>query len=339
MSLPVVDLAQAESEACDNIRQILAEHGFFYLVGHGIEPGLLAAALDAMRQFFELPQEDKAASYDLHGEELDMGCSTKWGGYLPWHSSKLDPLNQSQPDQKESWSMTRELSGDHPEVQAWPALHGPNSWPSPALLPEFQRTMSAYFAAVSALGPRVLRLVARACDLQLEYFAAEGMFDRPTVTLGANHYSATESKPQEGVLGIGAHTDYGALTFLYTDDVPGLEIAGPDHGTHATSIGLRDEGSVAANWIPVPPLAGAFIVNVGDMLERLSNSRLPSTLHRVVNRSGRERFSLALFFEPNADCPIEALESCCSEEQPCKYEKVDRYGDWLLAKFEATGGG
>ena len=77
------------------------------------------------------------------------------------------------------------------------------------------------------------------------------------------------------------------------------------------------------------------MVNIGDMLERWTNSRLPSTLHRVANHSGRERFSIALFFEPNADCSILPLPTC----GPSRFGKVERYGDWLQAKFDATGGG
>ena len=104
----------------------------------------------------------------------------------------------------------------------------------------------------------------------------------------------------------------------------------------ATALGLRAEGSVAAAWVPVPPLTGAFVVNIGDMMERWTNGRLPSTLHRVVNKSGRERFSLALFYEPNGDCHVDPL---CAEGDVPKYEPVERYGDWLTAKFNATGGG
>jgi isopenicillin N synthase-like dioxygenase len=88
-------------------------------------------------------------------------------------------------------------------------------------------------------GPRVLALVALAFDLPADFFEAPGLFDEPNITLGANHYSAKQSVPEEGLLGIGAHTDYGALTFLHTDDVPGLQIAN-EHGTKATALGLRE---------------------------------------------------------------------------------------------------
>jgi isopenicillin N synthase-like dioxygenase len=93
---------------------------------------------------------------------------------------------------------------------------------------------------------------------------------------------------------------------------------------------------VATNWMAVPPVEGAFVVNIGDMLERWTNGRLPSTLHRVVNTSGRERFSLALFFEPNGDCAVSPIGAA---GEALKYARVERYGEWLLAKFDATGGG
>jgi len=147
--------------------------------------------------------------------------------------------------------------------------------------------------------------------------------------------------PNEGLLGIGAHTDYGALTFLYTDEVPGLQIAGIGHGAEGDPLALRAEGATLGdeNWLSIPPMRGGFIVNIGDMLEIWTNGFLPSTLHRVVNKSGRERFSLALFYEPNGDCACEVLPTCVNEERPSRQPKVQKYGDWLQAKFEATDGG
>ena len=236
--------------------------------------------------------------------------------------------------------MTRELALDHAEAKKWPTLHGPNYWPKSADLPHFRETVTSYFDAVRSLGPRVMRIIAMALDLPSDYFASPGYFDEPLVTLGANHYSSRESVPSEGLLGIGAHTDYGALTFLATDEVPGLQISPSGHNTTTNEIGLRAEGAVATEWIDVQPMKGAFVVNMGDMMERWTNGRLPSTLHRVVNKSGKERFSLALFFEPNADCVVEVLPTCFdAKDDPPRFSRVERYGDWLQAKFDATGGG
>ena len=153
--------------------------------------------------------------------------------------------------------MTRELDDDHPEVQRWPSLQGPNAWPDPVALPRFREKVTRYFESVSGLGPRVMRLVALAFELPGDYFASPGMFDEPLVTLGANHYSTRKSVPSEGILGIGAHTDYGALTFLATDEVPGLQISPPSmHQTETDAIGLCAAGSVSRVWLDVPPREG-----------------------------------------------------------------------------------
>jgi isopenicillin N synthase-like dioxygenase len=99
-------------------------------------------------------------------------------------------------------------------------------------------------------------------------------------------YTPEQSTPASGVLACGAHSDYGMFTLLTTDDVPGLQI-------------LPRGGS---EWIDVPPRAGAFVVNIGDLLQRWSNDVFKSTVHRVVNHEARERFSMPFFFEPNFDC-------------------------------------
>ena len=156
----------------------------------------------------------------------------------------------------------------------------------------------------------------------------------------------TYNVQREGIYSAGAHTDYGMITLLVTDDVPGLQI-------HPKQENI-DEG-----WIDIPPLPGAFIVNLGDVLERWTNGNfnllshfliillkqfffitikiglLKSTLHRVVNESGRERYSLPFFFEPNFGCVVECLPNFCSDDNPPKYTPTT-YGDYLQYKYQLT---
>jgi isopenicillin N synthase-like dioxygenase len=112
------------------------------------------------------------------------------------------------------------------------------------------------------------------------------------------HYEATLSKPEDGVYGCGAHSDYGLFTFLLTDEEPGLEIFFKD------------------SWHAVPPAPSSdvFIVNLGDMSMRLSNDLFKSTVHRVINKTGRERYSIPLFFEPDVRAVIEPI--CVPGENP-----------------------
>jgi len=165
-------------------------------------------------------------------------------------------------------------------------------------------------------------------DLPAAYFEAPGHFDRPCSLLSCNHYFAEPSRPEVGRLGCGAHSDYGMLTILLVDDVPGLQIC-PD----------ADQPEGERRWTNVLPQPGCFIVNVGDMLQRWSNDRLRSTLHRVVNTSGRERLSSAFFFEPNPDCEVRCLPTCGGGgpgQPPARHPPV-LYGHWLHRNFTLTG--
>lgn len=196
-------------------------------------------------------------------------------------------------------------------------LHGPNQWPPEALLPGFRPAVETYFAALTALGHRLLRLLALSLGLAPGFF--EPAFAAPMLALRPLHYTAEVSAPGEGVFGAGAHTDYGCLTLLATDGVPGLQ------------------AHLHGRWQDVPPLRGAFIVNLGDMLERWTNGRYRSTLHRVVNTSGRERYSIAFFFEPGFNTVVECLPCCCVDK-PAQYPPTTA-GEHLLAKYAQTHAG
>ena len=188
---------------------------------------------------------------------------------------------------KEAFNVGLEIAPDDPDLLSAQPFRSLNAWPS---LPGFRETLLAYYDACAGLGARLHR--AFACDLGLEPDYFDDKFDRPMATLRLLHYPALPrgSEPRTGA---GAHTDYGNLTLLATDDVGGLEV-------HA-----RD-----GQWIEAPVVPGAFIVNIGDCLMRWTNDIYVSTPHRVVNRSARERYSIAFFFDPNPDAIVETIPSC-----------------------------
>ena len=134
------------------------------------------------------------------------------------------------------------------------------------------------------------------------------------------HYTAQISSPSSGLFAAGEHSDYGMITLLATDHNSGLQIF---------------DSKRSKQWIDVPPREGHFIVNLGDMLQRWSNDLFVSTLHRVVNSSGVERFSIPFFFEPNFDCMVSCLPTCCSAEYPPKYAPVTS-GRYLMARYQET---
>ncbi|KAJ0406732.1 hypothetical protein P43SY_004557 [Pythium insidiosum] len=279
--LPEVDLSRADGAA--QLRDACTTVGFFYLVRHGIPRELLDAVYAEMAFFFRQPMEEKRK----------VLANKYMRGYTLMNEETLDPARQTQGDTKEGYYICRHVDEDSEEMK-YP-LHGPNVFPDPIKYPTFQGVMERYHREMSTLGFRVARLFAEAAGAP-GAFDDEGMFDRPMAALRLLHYDAVKSDIDRGVFGAGAHTDYGLITLLSTDDNPGLQI--------------WHEG----RWIDVPPRQDAFIVNIGDMGERWTNGRFRSTRHRVVNVTGAERFSVPFFYEPNFTCRVECFPSCSIKE-------------------------
>lgn len=251
------------------------------MVNHGVSAELVQDMFEAQRQFFSLPLAAK--------EEIRSDANNR--GYTPMGDETLNPSESKRPDTHEGLYFGRDLPADSPECAR--PLHGPNQWPREALLPGYKATTAAYFAALADLGMRTLPVLALSLGLARDHFDAA--FSQPMLALRPLHYNAEPSSVADGVLAAGAHSDYGCLTFLMTDGTPGLQLKS------------------GAEWVDVPQLPGAFITNLGDMLERWTNGLYRSTLHRVVNTTGRERFSIPFFFEPNFDTVVEALPSVRGE--------------------------
>jgi isopenicillin N synthase-like dioxygenase len=294
--LPIVDLGLSGESDGASLRRIVADVGaacrdigFFYVVNHGVEAALIAQAFTQSHRFFELPLADKQA---LAIEKI--GGNRGYSGLL--HEA-LDPARG--PDVKEAFNIGFELAPDDPELVAGKPFRSLNAWPE---LPGFHKTALAYYDACAALGARLHR--AFACDLGLkpDFFADK--FDRPMATLRLLHYPASPSGAATPT-GAGEHTDCGNLTLLATDDVGGL--------------GVRTR---AGQWIEAPVVPGAFIVNIGDCLMRWTNDVYVSTPHRVINRSAKERYSIAFFYDPNPDARVETIPSCVREGEAKRYPPI-----------------
>ncbi len=276
-TLPVIDMAplfrsDAVTEQCqvaEAIRAACRRHGFFFLTGHGVPPVLLSELEAVSRRFFALPQEAKMA--------IPMAAGgPAWRGYFPVGQE----LTSGKPDIKEGLYFGSELPAEHPRVQAgWP-LHGANLWPSE--LPEMQPIVLSYMSAVSRAAQVLLRGIAMALGLPADYFQATYTAEA-TVLFRIFHYpaSAPEGIDASESWSVGEHTDYGLLTLLAQDESGGLQV--------------KSQG----RWIAVPPLPGALVCNIGDMLDLLTGGWFCSTPHRVDNQSGRDRLSFPLFFDPD----------------------------------------
>jgi isopenicillin N synthase-like dioxygenase len=308
-TLPVIDFQPflqgkpaARSSVVQAIDHASRELGFFYLTNHGIPQSLIDRAFDCAQQFFALPLARK--------REIAIERSTCHRGYFSVGGENLDPVAQGeQGDYKEGIKIGRDLSQAHPLVQAGLALHGPNQWP--ANLPGWQENLQAYFDACQTLGHSLMQAFALALDLPEQYF--DHCLAEPMATLGPLHYPPHPAPSAR--LGAGAHTDYGCLTLLAQDNKGGLQVC-----------------NRAGQWIEARPVPGTLLVNIGDMLARWSNDRFASTRHRVINRSGQDRYSIPFFYDPDFNADISCLPSCCSADNPARYAPTCG-GQYLLDRI------
>lgn len=309
--IPAVDLSLGEDAVASTIRRACTTHGFFYVVNHGVSDEEVGAMVRAMKAFFALPEEKKRTVLQDENNR----------GWTPMGEETLDPATQVSGDTKEGYYIGREIAPDSPEFGL--PLRGANNWPDESALglsAPFRAPMRAYHAACVRLCRSLMRPFALALDMPPDFF--DDMFTHPTALLRPLRYAAARSRPEEGVLAAGAHSDYGVLTALWTDGTPGLQILDPDDGT----------------WRDVAHVPGALVCNVGDLCERWTNGVFKSTVHRVVTAGTSERFSAAFFWEPNFDAVVKAVPRCVTDDNPAKFPPVV-YGEYILDKYRRTHAG
>lgn len=277
MAIPLIRLDRDDAAVAADIRAACMAHGFFYVAGHGVPEALVAAQFDWAARFFALPEERKRA-LDMHNSRAGRG----WEGL---GAQTLD--SGAQPDRKESFYCGPDYADDHPYVAAGLTNYGGNQWPA---LPGFREQMLAYMAATTALAERLMRDLARSLALPPDFF--DRTMADPMLTLRMIRYPPHPVDAGADVFGAGAHTDWGAITVLAQDELGGLEVQAAD-----------------GSWMPATPIPGTFIVNLGDMIPRWTNGLYRSNLHRVINAnaSGRDRYSIPLFYSPNYHARIEAV--------------------------------
>ncbi|XP_027177359.1 2-oxoglutarate-Fe(II) type oxidoreductase hxnY-like isoform X2 [Coffea eugenioides] len=296
-ALNCIDLSDSDiQKSVSLLRQACSDSGFFYVVNHGISPEFMDEVFSQSKRFFSLPL----------GEKMKLLRNEKNRGYTPLLDEHLDPVNQIHGDYKEGYYIGVEVPEDDPQAEK--PFHGPNLWPTADILPGWRETMERYHREALEVARAVARIIALALDLDGNSFDQSEMLDDPIAILRLLHYEGKISEPERGIYGAGAHTDFGLLTFLATDDVIGLQIC---KGKHV-------EPQI---WEYVSPVKGAFIVNLGDLLERWSNCSFRSTLHRVLV-CGQERYSIAFFMLPSFNCVVKCLPTCHSEDNPPKDMKI-----------------
>lgn len=303
--IPVIDVAALEGSNANAYRQVgdqLCEAaqtvGFFYIRNHGVSPALLQDAFAAASEFFSAPETDKRS----------VTISPFHRGWLQVGATKMAGSRES--DRKESYVWGLDIPADDPDFLAGGRLLAPNQWP--AFLPDMRAQLTAYFQATQLCGQRLLRAFATGLEVRSDYFLTH--INKP-VSRGALLYYPPRS-PDPDMQGFGAapHSDFGTLTLLAQDDVGGLQVR-----------------NTTGAWIDAPPIEGTFVVNIGDLLARWSNGRFESTPHRVVNPLGKERYSVAMFVDPNWDSIVRPVthagERAKHEPVGCADYIMDRYDE------------
>lgn len=279
-SLPVIDLSQDAPTVALAMRRACLDTGFFYVVQHGVAPQLIDAAFQASRQLFDL--EDRLKLQLLQSQSFAKR------GYEPPGTQVLD--DGSPADNKESFRFGRDPGPEHPYVVRRLPTYGPNQWPPS--LPGIVAPLMDYLQAVTALGDRVLSMLALSLELDPDFFRA--YYRSPMATVRLLKYPPHPAQSAFNLLGAGAHTDWGGITLLAQDPVGGLEVR-----------------NVAGEWVEAKPVADSFVINLGEMMARWTNGLYQSNLHRVRNNSSsQDRYSMACFYDPDYDSRIACIESC-----------------------------
>jgi isopenicillin N synthase-like dioxygenase len=292
-ALPLIDVSCLRRGHPDEIRHI-ADHlgaaardiGFFRICNHGIDPDLIEATYQMAARFFALPDEDKRRYY--------IGRSPNHRGYVPF-TEKGDYADEVHRNY-EAFDLGLDLPRDDPDFLSGNPVLGPNVWPD---LPGFKDTVSRYYSQIALLG----QLICSALEvfLALPRGAITGKMTKPISQLRLLHYVRSANTTDPASVNMGAHTDYECLTLLHTRN-EGLQV-------------MTQEDT----WIDVPIHPGVFVVNIGDMLEALSNGILRSTPHRVINKSP-ERFSMPYFVATNHNTEIRPFPQLVQAGQRPLYE-------------------
>ena len=296
--IPTLDIRRFDTDRDAFVSELGAayrEWGFAGIRGHGIDPALIAAAYDVFQRFFALP-EDVKRKYHVAG-----GGGAR--GYTPFGIETAKGALYS--DLKEFWHIGREIPRDSKYVAVMP----PNLWPEE--IPEFRNIGYGLYQALDQLGSRVLSALALHIGLAEDYFRDKTDFGNSI--LRPIHYPPITT-PDSPTVRAGAHEDINLITLLVGASAAGLEVK-----------------SRRGEWVPFTAEADTIVVNIGDMLQRLTNHVYPSTTHRVVNPPGelarQPRYSTPFFLHPNPDFLIDVLPSCIAPDNPSRYpEPITAHG-------------
>ena len=303
--MTVISLASTDAEALGrSLGDSFKTYGFATVVDHSLDPALVAKAWALTKELFDQSEADKMKGFNsaIAGQR----------GYTPFKTEIAKGADHH--DLKEFWHVGRDVDPASPLAGSML----PNIWPD---VPEFKETFQLLFAEMDKVGAQILSSIALYLDLPAHWF--DPAIEDGNSILRLLHYPPIVGAT-DGCIRAGAHEDINLITLLLGAEEAGLEI-------------LRPDGS----WMSVAPPAGGIAVNVGDMLQRLTNHVLPSTTHRVVNPSGERsrfsRYSMPFFLHLRSDFPIKTLPQCISDENPNRYPDPILADDYLRERLIEIG--
>jgi len=302
--IPIIDMSADDAIVIEQLRYACEVVGFMQVVGHGIPSDLLQRHAEFHRRFFALPTEAK--------ERLRLNDESPVRGYFGKGGEDLDNVLGKQVDAAGKEKIAHQARKDHKEALdmngvPWSKPVGgavaaqfgmPSRLPDEEELEGFKEVVEEYNAEMMKMSRRLLSFMAHVLGQDADLFEAH--LTNPVATHRLLHYWPTEDFNTQ--IGVGEHTDYGLLTILKQDSVGGLQV-----------LNAKD-----STWVHATPIEGAFVVNLGDMLQRWTGNRFKSTVHRVVNTSNTDRYSVPFFLEPNMDsmivpgglCSAPGLDGC-----------------------------
>ncbi len=304
-TLPVLSLEDDPERLSRELGESFRQFGFAMVRDHGIDPGLIARGWDLTRAFFDLPETEKRQYHDQH-----LAGSR---GYTPFGTEIAK--GAAAHDLKEFWHVGRDLPPGHPLSASMP----PNVWPD---RPDgFRETFEALHAGFDRAGEAILSHIGRYLGLAADWF--EPAIDCGNSVLRLLHYPPVGTA-QGDAIRAGAHEDINLITLLLGAEEAGLELLGKD-----------------GRWLGVKPPEGALVINIGDMLQRLTNHVLPSTSHRVRNpegdRAGHSRYSMPFFLHLRSDFPIKTLPQCITADNPDRYPAPITADEYLQERLREIG--
>ena len=295
---PLIDNTDPVAVA-SNLHKASQKIGFLYVKGHGISKSVIDNARNSAMNFFHL-SDSKKNQVNLHGVHR---------GWIGANRAIMD--KSMKPDLKESFIWGAEISKEESLNNHY--AYGNNKWPTS--LPNFKNHSLDFFQQTNSVARQLLRGFAISLGLKDNFFTSDQV--QALTRASYVYYPPQSERMGEDQFGVGPHTDFGVLTVLSQDHIGGLQVL-----------------DLNGNWVHAPPIEDTLVVNVGDLLSRWTDGIFRSTPHRVVNRSGKERLSLVLAYDPSPNMMIDPHDifgdQCATEHKPITC------GDYLTWRFEKS---